>query len=138
MVVIFVTGSFNVAYIVSVFTMPEFIVRHRGKEHDVNRFLHFHPGGSNTLGSFQNCDVTEQLEKTHHAPSAYKLLKDYRIKNDDDKAREFDLEVYFRSVIFWAGNSEATRYNFDFLIAEFGELGETNDLASRFVGVGLQ
>lgn len=75
--------------------MPEFLVKHRGKEHDVNRFLHFHPGGTNTLRSFKNCDITAQLEKTHHSASAYELLKDYRIKKDTNDPTEFDLEVRF-------------------------------------------
>lgn len=73
--------------------MSEFLVKHRGEDHDIGRFLHFHPGGSNTLHSFQNCDVTKQFEKIHHSPAAYELLKDYRIKNDSEKIQEFDLEV---------------------------------------------
>lgn len=76
--------------------MPEFLVKHNGKEHDVSKFLHFHPGGTNTLRTFENCDITAQLEKTHHSPSAYELLKDYRIKNEPIDTTEQDLEVWFQ------------------------------------------
>lgn len=79
--------------------MPEFLVKHRGKEHDVDRFLHFHPGGTNTLRAFKNCDITAQLEKTHHSPSAYELLKDYRMKNEANDPSEFDLEVKFQKFV---------------------------------------
>lgn len=80
--------------------MTEFIVKHSGKNHNVARFLHFHPGGSNTLRSFEGCDITAQLEKTNHSPSAYELLKDYRLTEDNTpKNDEEDMEVCFVFVI---------------------------------------
>lgn len=80
--------------------MPEFIVKHSGQKHNVARFLHFHPGGVNTIRSFEGCDITEQLEKTHHAPSAYELLKDYRVKDPSMQhdPNEEDLEVTYWSI----------------------------------------
>lgn len=73
--------------------MAEFIVKHRGKEHDVSGFLRYHPGGSNTLRSYAGCDITEQLAKTHHAPSAYQLLKDYELDKGKNETSESDIEV---------------------------------------------
>lgn len=73
--------------------MTKFLVKHSGKDYDVIRFLHFHPGGSNTLEMFQGSDITDQLEKTNHSQAAYALLKDYRVRSDNDVNQESDLEV---------------------------------------------
>lgn len=73
--------------------MTKFLVKHSGKDYDVIRFLHFHPGGSNTLEMFQGSDITDQLEKTNHSQAAYALLKDYRVRNENDGNQESDLEV---------------------------------------------
>lgn len=80
--------------------MPKFLVKYNGKTHDVSRFLSFHPGGSNTLRTFEGCDVTAQLEKTQHSPAAYDLLKDYRVREEKDSP-EFDLEVSSRRIVFF-------------------------------------
>lgn len=124
--------------------MPKFLVKHSGKTHDVSRFLSLHPGGKNTLRPFEGCDITTQLEKTHHhSPAAYDLLKDYRVRDENDKSQEFDLEVrYFNRVdlqfsIFYAGRYNYVYY-FHFILPEFGQLGQSYVLASRFFGFGLQ
>lgn len=94
--------------------MPEFIVKHSGRKHDVARFLHFHPGGANTLKSFEGCDITDQLLKTQHAPSAYELLKDYRLKElSKDDPNEEDLEslVNWEKPMFWQVGSLGSNYN---------------------------
>ncbi|KAL1463609.1 hypothetical protein WDU94_015349 [Cyamophila willieti] len=93
----------------------DFIIKHNGKKHNVAKFLKFHPGGSNTLKYFKDGDITDQLIQTHHSPSAYELLKDYKVS--DDNPREFvrdegDIEhlVDWNKPMFWQVGSLGPRY----------------------------
>lgn len=73
-----------------------FVVKHDGKKHNIEHFLRFHPGGTNTLSFLKNADVTDRLFATHHSAAAYELLKDYRVdENDVHKhiREDGDLEV---------------------------------------------
>lgn len=73
-----------------------FVVKHDGKKHNIEHFLRFHPGGTNTLSFLRNADVTERLIATHHSAAAYELLKDYRVdENNEHKylREDGDLEV---------------------------------------------
>lgn len=73
-----------------------FVVNHEGKKHNIDRFLRFHPGGTNTLSRLKDADVTDRLLATHHSAAAYELLKDYRVDDDDVRKRvrdDGDLEV---------------------------------------------
>lgn len=73
-----------------------FVVNHDGKKHNIDRFLRFHPGGTNTLARLKDADVTDRLLATHHSAAAYELLKDYRVDDDDVRKRvrdDGDLEV---------------------------------------------
>lgn len=96
--------------------MPEdFLIHHKGQKHNVARFLKFHPGGSNTLKYFKNGDITEQLIKTHHSPSAYELLKDYRVSEENPQEyvrEEGDLEhlVDWARPMFWQVGALGPRY----------------------------
>jgi cytochrome b involved in lipid metabolism len=60
-----------------------FVVKHDGKKHNIEHFLRFHPGGTNTLSFLKNADVTDRLLATHHSAAAYELLKDYRVDEED-------------------------------------------------------
>lgn len=73
-----------------------FVVNHDGKKHNIEHFLRFHPGGTNTLSVLRNVDVTDRLLATHHSAAAYELLKDYRVDDGDPHKyvrEDGDLEV---------------------------------------------
>ncbi|XP_067006261.2 fatty acid 2-hydroxylase [Anabrus simplex] len=69
----------------------EVIVHHNGEEYDVKSFLHFHPGGRNTVEHFKGKDITNQLLKYQHSPSAMYLLKEYKTKDSSHRGED-DLE----------------------------------------------
>lgn len=75
-----------------------FVVNHDGKKHNIEHFLRFHPGGTNTLSALRNVDVTDRLLATHHSAAAYELLKDYRVDEEDEYKHireDGDLEVSY-------------------------------------------
>lgn len=79
-----------------------FVVNHDGKKHNIEHFLRFHPGGTNTLSVLRNADVTDRLLATHHSAAAYELLKDYRVDEGDEHKylrEDGDLEVSHLCII---------------------------------------
>ncbi|KAL4121818.1 hypothetical protein QTP88_014255 [Uroleucon formosanum] len=92
-----------------------FVVKHDGKKHNIEHFLRFHPGGTNTLSFLKNADVTDRLFATHHSAAAYELLKDYRVdENDVHKhiREDGDLEslVDWNRPMFWQVGSLGPKY----------------------------
>jgi len=77
------------------------VIKHDGKKHNIEHFLRFHPGGTNTLSFLKNADVTDRLFTTHHSAAAYELLKDYRVDEEDVNKHireDGDLEVSDKSI----------------------------------------
>ncbi|XP_050544092.1 fatty acid 2-hydroxylase [Daktulosphaira vitifoliae] len=92
-----------------------FVVKHEGKKYNIEHFLRFHPGGTNTLAALKNIDVTERLKVTNHSAAAFELLKDYRVdeQNERQQIRENgDLEslVDWKKPMFWQVGSLGPKY----------------------------
>ncbi|CAI6344967.1 unnamed protein product [Macrosiphum euphorbiae] len=92
-----------------------FVVKHDGKKHNIEHFLRFHPGGTNTLSFLKNADVTDRLFATHHSAAAYELLKDYRVDEEDVNKHlreDGDLEslVDWNRPMFWQVGSLGPKY----------------------------
>lgn len=86
----------SLARLPSIMSTTPFVVKHDGKKHNIEHFLRFHPGGTNTLSALRNIDVTDRLFATHHSAAAYELLKDYRVDEEDvhkHLREDGDLEV---------------------------------------------
>lgn len=86
--------------IAPIMSTTPFVVKHDGKKHNIEHFLRFHPGGTNTLSVLRNADVTDRLFATHHSSAAYELLKDYRVDEEDVQKHireNGDLEVSHNS-----------------------------------------
>lgn len=96
--------------------MTEIIVKHGDSTHNLSKFLKYHPGGSSTIKHYNGLDVANQLKKVQHSPSAYKLLEDYKVKEDnvtepvvsDDSLEKL---VDWNKAMFWQVGSLGEKYN---------------------------
>lgn len=61
----------------------EFLVKYRGRVYDIRNFLHNHPGGRNTLARYKDRVLDETLEKYSHSKSAYHLLEEFAVQQQE-------------------------------------------------------
>ncbi|XP_047120122.1 fatty acid 2-hydroxylase [Schistocerca piceifrons] len=90
-------------------TKANFVIKHKGEDYDIGKFLHFHPGGTNTVAPYRGKEISHKLDEIHHAPSAYYMMKDYKVK----KGEGDDLEKY----VDWSKP----------MLAQVGKLGKHYD-----------
>nr|CAD7393156.1 unnamed protein product [Timema cristinae] len=69
----------------------EFVVHHGESEYELSRFLHFHPGGFNTLLGFKDRDIAGKMRTTQHSQAAHYLMEEYRRSVANNASH--DLEV---------------------------------------------
>lgn len=61
----------------------EFLVKYRDRVYNIYNFLHYHPGGKNTLGRFKDRVLDGELAKNPHSKSAYYLLEEFAVQHQD-------------------------------------------------------
>jgi cytochrome b involved in lipid metabolism len=71
----------------------EFIVKHEGDTYDIARFLHFHPGGRNSVSPYKGLSITKKFHDINHSPAAMYLMRDYRLPGTSHNSTVEDLEV---------------------------------------------
>ncbi|GLH11374.1 uncharacterized protein GBIM_16165, partial [Gryllus bimaculatus] len=76
----------------------DFVVEHDGEKYNIGKFLHFHPGGRNTLAAFEGRDITQKLRQYEHSDSALYLMKE----SDESSTRVTD-KVYSQNWAYRVG-----------------------------------
>jgi cytochrome b involved in lipid metabolism len=71
------------------------IVKYENDIYDVTQFLKFHPGGSNTIKQMNGKSIDEKFKFYGHSHVAENLLKDHKIRNnnEDDESIEVVFEI---------------------------------------------
>lgn len=66
-------------------TREIFPVKYDENYYDIKKFLRDHPGGVNTLNMYKGKSIMQAMKKFGHSNSAYHMLKDFRVDNDELK-----------------------------------------------------
>ncbi|CRK89267.1 CLUMA_CG003026, isoform A [Clunio marinus] len=79
----------------------KFIVEYKNQLYDITKFLSKHPGGVNTLIGYNRRNIEEKFLNVEHSPAAEYLLKDYRVKSDNQNfISDESLEVSQRYEVY--------------------------------------
>ncbi|XP_020282807.1 fatty acid 2-hydroxylase [Pseudomyrmex gracilis] len=61
----------------------EFLIKYRDRVYNIRNFLHHHPGGRNTLERYKDRVLDETLAKYSHSKSAYHLLEEFAVQQQE-------------------------------------------------------
>lgn len=55
------------------------IVKYKGSQYDITKFVKYHPGGKDFLIDNNGLDIEKQMLEKEHSAKAYKILEKYKI-----------------------------------------------------------
>nr|CAD7443468.1 unnamed protein product [Timema bartmani] len=88
----------------------EFVVHHGESEYELSRFLHFHPGGFNTLLGFKFRDIAGKMRTTQHSKAAHYLMEEYRRSVANNASHDLEKLVDWSKPMLWQVGHLGKRY----------------------------
>ena len=80
--------------------MSKIITSINGKIYDLTDYIDEHPGGSDVIEYYKDCDCTQDFKDIGHSEEAIEQLKKYYIKDGKLKDK-FDSTNWFSAIVFF-------------------------------------